>query len=71
MDVLPYLLKGGARINDANKSGYTALMLAARAGHTEVVESLLAAGANKYLKDGSGQNAADHAKTPQLKAMLR
>lgn len=70
-DVLPYLLKAGARINDANKSGYTALMLAARAGHTEVVESLLEAGANKYLKDGSGQNAADHAKTPQLKAMLR
>ena len=38
------------------------LHYAAEQGHAELVQSLLAKGANKNLKDGNGDTAADTAK---------
>ena len=44
------------------KQGYTALMIAAGNGFTDAVDALLAAGANKALKQSEGKSAADFAR---------
>ena len=41
-----FLLDMGININDVDSNGRTALMLASKAGHEEIVETLLSAGAN-------------------------
>ena len=41
------LLDAGADVNVKGEDGYTALMFAANAGHTEIVELLKAAGAKE------------------------
>ena len=51
-----------AQLNSTDNAGRTALMLATLGGHVEVVERLLAAGADTELKDTSGQTAAQMAK---------
>ena len=40
-------------------------------GHTEIVKALLAAGADKSLKDINGKTALDWAKKEEIKALLR
>jgi ankyrin repeat protein len=42
-----------------SSSGYTALHLAAHAGNTELVQQLLAAGADRTLTTGNGETALD------------
>ncbi|XP_072537973.1 NAD-capped RNA hydrolase NUDT12 isoform X2 [Salminus brasiliensis] len=49
-------------LNESGKQGWTALMLAARNGHYDVVQALLAKGCSKDLMNGSGQTAYDIAK---------
>ncbi|KAL7390926.1 hypothetical protein ABVT39_001438 [Epinephelus coioides] len=49
-------------INQTGYSGWTALMLAARNGHYQVVEELLSHGCNKYSVNSSSQTAYDIAK---------
>ena len=44
----------GARIDDVNSDGQSALMLAAQNGSEETVKALLAAGANATIKDKKG-----------------
>jgi ankyrin repeat protein len=44
------------------KQGYTALMIAAGNGFVDAVDVLLAAGANRALKQGDGKTAADFAR---------
>ena len=51
-----------AQLNSTDKAGRTALMLATLGGHAEVVERLLAAGADTELKDTNGQTAAQMAR---------
>lgn len=41
----------GANVNTKNQEGYTALMLAAEAGHTNIVEQLLAGKADPGLRN--------------------
>jgi ankyrin repeat protein len=51
------LLDQGANVNAADKTGTTALMLAAKHGKSDVVSTLLAKGANIYATDNHGQTA--------------
>jgi ankyrin repeat protein len=46
------LLRGGAAVDEKNALGMTALMLAAGAGHVDVVKALLAAGADPNASVG-------------------
>ena len=69
-EVVAVLLRHSPRLNERNKSGFSALMLAARGGHITVVQQLLNAGANKYQEDYSGRRAADHATNPNIKKLL-
>ena len=56
------LIAGGARVNARDADGNTALMTAAFKGHDDVVEALLAAGAEPRLADKQGRVAADWAR---------
>lgn len=49
----------GARLDDRDNRGRTALMIAAELNHAAAVDLLLARGANKDLKDKQGKTAAD------------
>uniref|UniRef100_W5KYZ1 NAD-capped RNA hydrolase NUDT12 n=1 Tax=Astyanax mexicanus TaxID=7994 RepID=W5KYZ1_ASTMX len=49
-------------LNESGKQGWTALMLAARNGHYDVVKALLSEGCNTALTNRSGQTAHDIAK---------
>jgi ankyrin repeat protein len=50
--------------------GRSALMIAASLGHTEIVTALIAAGADRTLKDKTGKTARDLAGNPQIEAIL-
>ncbi len=57
-DVLQALLSAGACVNQSNRAGMTALMLAAAfARAPRMITLLLAAGANPSLKADSGETA--------------
>jgi ankyrin repeat protein len=55
------LLDAGANVNRATSSGMTPVMLAAGYGQRDVVQLLLARGANPTLRDGHGETAIDYA----------
>ena len=55
-------LMAGADINAKDKWGNTALMLASRYGHTDIVKMLIEAGANVNVKDKNGNTALELAK---------
>lgn len=51
----------GAQVNDVTDNGLTALMLASKNGHFEVVRTLLIQNADIGIRDGNNLSAADHA----------
>ncbi len=53
------LVARGARLDDADNRGRTALMIAAELGHGAVVDFLLQRGASKGLRDHDGKTALD------------
>lgn len=55
-------MQRGADGDTMSIHGATPLMLAARDGHTEVVERLLADGCSLTIKDKNGFRALDHAR---------
>jgi HEAT repeat protein len=55
-ETLQVLIGAGADVNARNRQGRSALMLAARAGHTKIVGSLVAAGADVRAKDSDGNS---------------
>ncbi len=57
-----YLTNSTVGVNGQDWSGFTALMSAARNGHTEVVKLLLAAGANVSAKNNKGETALSTAR---------
>jgi ankyrin repeat protein len=62
-EAVAMLLGWGANVNvQGSLEGFTALMTAAAEGHVEIVEILLAAGADRDLKDKDGDTALSFAK---------
>jgi ankyrin repeat protein len=57
--VLNLLLERGARIDDKDNRGRTALMIAAELDHEAAVDLLLAHGADPALRDRQGKSASD------------
>uniref|UniRef100_A0AAZ3NX04 NAD-capped RNA hydrolase NUDT12 n=2 Tax=Oncorhynchus tshawytscha TaxID=74940 RepID=A0AAZ3NX04_ONCTS len=49
-------------VNESGENGWTALMLAARNGHTDIVDNLLSNGCDTFLVNKSAQTAYDIAK---------
>jgi ankyrin repeat protein len=64
------LLDKGARSNDQDNRGRTALMIAAELGHRNAVELLLARGADARLTDKDGKSARDLAASEEIKFAL-
>jgi len=68
--VVKYLLDAGARLDDRDARGRTALMIAAEGGRAEIVALLLARGADPSLKDEGGKRAADLTSLSSLRERL-
>ncbi len=64
------LLARGARVDDADNRGRTALMIAAERGHAAVAKLLLAHGADAARRDKAGKTAADLAASADVRAVL-
>jgi uncharacterized protein len=63
------LLGAGARLDEVDNRGRTALMMAAELGHAEIIKLLLARGAAADLRDNEGKTAAELA-DPAVLALL-
>ena len=70
VEVISYLLNAGARIDDRDDRGRTALMIAAEGGHEEIANLLVARGADASLKDKAGKRAADLTRLSSLRERL-
>jgi uncharacterized protein len=64
------LISRGAKVDLVDDRGRSALMIAAGLGHGAIVQTLLAAGADRNARDKTGKSAADLAATPDIKAAL-
>jgi ankyrin repeat protein len=69
-DLMSLLIERGARLDDQDDRGRSALMIAAQLGHVAATDVLVEHGANKALKDKSGKTAQDLAAAPDLQAKL-
>ena len=69
-----YLLQQGARLDDTDQDGNSALHQAAFLGHLEVVEVLLQAGAKRGTKNKKGATPLQNATlpwTPEIEGFIR
>ncbi|OAF13853.1 hypothetical protein AYJ54_43290 [Bradyrhizobium centrolobii] len=71
LKVVAHLLDVGAHIDDRDSRGRTALMIAAEGGRAEIVNLLLARGADASLKDNAGNRAADLTTVSLLRERLK
>jgi len=69
-DILTLLIDHGARLDDQDNRGRTALMIAASLGHEKAVEILIARGANKGVHDKEGKTAMDLSANDALRVEL-
>jgi ankyrin repeat protein len=70
--IIDLLIKAGAEINLAEQTkGWTALIWAAKLGHREAVERLLAYPVDREISDFSGKRALDWAKQNQFHEIAR
>jgi ankyrin repeat protein len=70
VETIAVLLDAGARVNDKDNRGRTALMIAAELGHTQAIEVLVRRGADRALTDKAGNTARDLASSDSLRNML-
>jgi ankyrin repeat protein len=68
--VMTLLIDRGARLDDQDNRGRTALMIAAELNHAAAADLLLARGADKSLKDKQGKTAADLTSLTALREKL-
>lgn len=64
------LLDRGAKFDEVDDRGMTALMISAELGHVETVEELVKRGAAKDIKSKEGKAALDYAATVPLKSAI-
>lgn len=69
-ETIELLIGRGARLDDADDRGRTALMTAAQLNHATALDALLSAGADLTLKDKSGKSAADFAADDAMRTRL-
>jgi ankyrin repeat protein len=70
------LIDAKAPLDNANRMGWTALLIAVllgnnSKGHIETVELLVKAGADTAIKDRQGATALDHARTRGYQDMIK
>ena len=65
------MIQAGGDVNEQTEYGSTALHAASREGHVEVITALLAAGADKTMKDEDGRTPYDVAKNKKCKKALK
>jgi len=70
VEVMTLLIERGARLDEQDNRGRSALMIAAELGHTPAVDLLLAHGADKSLKDKQGKTAGDLTSLTELRDKL-
>ena len=68
--VVERLIQAGGEVNTRSSDGWTPLHSASIGGHVEVITALLAAGADKTLKDERGETPHDWAKNQDCKNAL-
>jgi ankyrin repeat protein len=63
-DVIPLLARAGVPLNDTDKAGFTPLMYAATLdfGDTAALRALLAAGADRSIRNSDGRTAVEQAR---------
>lgn len=71
VDIIDYLVKCGANVNQLDAEQQTALHYAASCGHVEAVRCLLSLNAELELRDADGQTCIDVADNEQICAMLQ
>jgi ankyrin repeat protein len=69
-ETLELLIKRGARLDDVDDRGRTALMMAAELSHVTAIDVLMASGADAGLKDKAGKTAADLAPDDRVRTRL-
>jgi ankyrin repeat protein len=69
-EVITLLLDRGARLDDLDNRGRTALMIAAELNHAIVVDLLLARGADKSIRDKQGKTAGELTSLTALREKL-
>ena len=65
------MIQAGAEVNLADKRGWTPLHQASRNGQVEVITALLAAGADKTIKDRYGRTPHGWAKNQDCMNALK
>jgi uncharacterized protein len=69
-DLMTLLIDRGAKLNEQDNRGRSALMIAAGLGHKTAVDLLLARGADKTLRDHDGKTASDLVSDEALRKKL-
>ena len=64
------LIQAGGDVNEQTEYGSTTLHAASENGHVEVITALLAAGADKTIKNNKGKTPHDLAKNQDCKNAL-
>ena len=62
MEVVKILIQAGGEVNQQDRKGATPLHRASECGHVKVITALLAAGADKTIKNEDGKTPHDVAK---------
>lgn len=70
VDIIDYLVKCGANVNQLDAEQQTALHYAASCGHVEALRCLLSLNAELELRDADGQTCIDVADNEQICSML-
>ena len=70
VETIALLIARGAKLDEKDDRGWTALMIAADLGHAVAVEKLVAAGADKTITDKAGKTAQELAHDDATRTLL-